>query len=237
MPAGEDLRTLAGGRRNAGAAPGRRADRHGGHASCSPAATMPRNTHGGSRFRELAAGGGAARHARRHRRTDAGRRRHPHRGHRRRPGARRRRLHRQLPVFAGSGGAERGIDGPAARRHRRSARAGRPTATRQFDIVSSLAGRVPDPALPVGPVRIGGFGGVDGLRNWLRDNGIDTVVDATHPYAATITANAAAACADTGTAAPGTGPAAVGSSAASTWSARTGMRPNRWPGKAIRGCS
>ena len=62
------------------------------------------------------------------------------------------------------------------------------------DVLSSLAGRVPDPALPVGPVRIGGFGGVEGLRNWLRDNRIDAVVDATHPYAATITANAAAAC-------------------------------------------
>ena len=32
----------------------------------------------------------------------------------------------------------------------------------RVDIISSLAGRVPDPALPVGPVRIGGFGGVDG---------------------------------------------------------------------------
>ena len=39
----------------------------------------------------------------------------------------------------------------------------------QVDIISSLAGRVPDPALPVGQVRIGGFGGVDGLRQWLRD--------------------------------------------------------------------
>jgi precorrin-6A/cobalt-precorrin-6A reductase len=64
------------------------------------------------------------------------------------------------------------------------------------DIVSSLAGRVPDPARPVGPVRIGGFGGEDGLRNWLRDNGITAVVDATHPFAATITEHAAAACAD-----------------------------------------
>lgn len=66
-------------------------------------------------------------------------------------------------------------------------------------IVSSLAGRVPDPALPVGPVRIGGFGGVDGLVEWVRDNAIDAVVDATHPYAAGITANAAAACARLGT--------------------------------------
>jgi precorrin-6A/cobalt-precorrin-6A reductase len=66
------------------------------------------------------------------------------------------------------------------------------------EVISSLAGRVPDPALPVGEVRIGGFGGVDGLRNWLRENVVDAVVDATHPFAATITANAAAACAELG---------------------------------------
>ena len=64
------------------------------------------------------------------------------------------------------------------------------------DIISSLAGRVPDPALPVGPVRIGGFGGVAGLRQWLRDNDITAVVDATHPFAATMTAHAAQASAD-----------------------------------------
>lgn len=68
----------------------------------------------------------------------------------------------------------------------------------RVELVSSLAGRVPDPALPVGPVRIGGFGGVDGLRNWLRDNDITAVVDATHPFATTITGNAAAACAELG---------------------------------------
>lgn len=66
----------------------------------------------------------------------------------------------------------------------------------RVDIVSSLAGRVPDPALPVGPVRIGGFGGVDGLRRWLLDERIDAVIDATHPFAATITAHAAEVCAD-----------------------------------------
>jgi len=64
------------------------------------------------------------------------------------------------------------------------------------DIISSLAGRVPDPALPVGPVRIGGFGGVDGLRRWLEDKRIDAVVDATHPFAATMTAHAAEVCAE-----------------------------------------
>ncbi len=65
-------------------------------------------------------------------------------------------------------------------------------------VISSLAGRVPDPALPVGEVRIGGFGGVDGMRRWLADHPVDAVVDATHPFADTITANAAAVCADTG---------------------------------------
>ena len=66
------------------------------------------------------------------------------------------------------------------------------------EVISSLAGRVREPVLPVGQVRIGGFGGVDGLTQWLRDNGIDAVVDATHPFAARITANAAAATARTG---------------------------------------
>jgi precorrin-6A/cobalt-precorrin-6A reductase len=66
----------------------------------------------------------------------------------------------------------------------------------RVDVVSSLAGRVPNPALPVGAVRIGGFGGVDGMRDWLREAQIRAVVDATHPFAATITAHAAAACSD-----------------------------------------
>jgi precorrin-6A/cobalt-precorrin-6A reductase len=66
------------------------------------------------------------------------------------------------------------------------------------EVISSLAGRVPDPALPVGEVRIGGFGGVDGLRRWLLDADVDAVVDATHPYAATMTAHAATACTDLG---------------------------------------
>lgn len=66
------------------------------------------------------------------------------------------------------------------------------------DVISSLAGRVPDPALPVGEVRIGGFGGVEGMRRWLVDSKVDAVVDATHPYAATITAHAAAVCDELG---------------------------------------
>lgn len=66
------------------------------------------------------------------------------------------------------------------------------------DVISSLAGRVPDPALPVGEVRIGGFGGVDGMRHWLAESAVDAVVDATHPYAATITAHGAIVCAELG---------------------------------------
>jgi precorrin-6A/cobalt-precorrin-6A reductase len=68
----------------------------------------------------------------------------------------------------------------------------------EVDVVTSLAGRVPDPALPVGEVRIGGFGGVEGLRRWLVDSKVDAVVDATHPYAATISAHAAAVCDELG---------------------------------------
>ncbi len=67
-----------------------------------------------------------------------------------------------------------------------------------MDIVSSLAGRVRAPVLPVGQVRVGGFGGVDGLREWLGENEIDAVVDATHPFAGGMTANAARAAADAG---------------------------------------
>ncbi|RBM17552.1 cobalt-precorrin-6A reductase [Streptomyces sp. PT12] len=62
------------------------------------------------------------------------------------------------------------------------------------DVTTSLAGRVARPRLPVGRVRFGGFGGVPGLRAALA--GYDAVVDATHPFAVGMTANAAAACTD-----------------------------------------
>ena len=66
-------------------------------------------------------------------------------------------------------------------------------------VLTSLAGRVSKPALPVGRVRIGGFGGADGLAEFLMANRIAAVVDATHPFAAQISTNAAAATARTGT--------------------------------------
>jgi len=65
-------------------------------------------------------------------------------------------------------------------------------------VVSSLAGRVRDPALPVGEVRIGGFGGASGLAAWVRAHQITAVVDATHPFASTMTAHAVDACAAVG---------------------------------------
>ncbi len=65
-------------------------------------------------------------------------------------------------------------------------------------VVTSLAGDVVDLRLPPGEVRVGGFGGIDGLVAYLRDHGVTGVVDATHPYAEQMTGNAAAACARTG---------------------------------------
>lgn len=62
-------------------------------------------------------------------------------------------------------------------------------------VTSSLAGRVTRPRLPEGEVRIGGFGGVEGLRAHLRSEAPAAVVDATHPFAARISGHAAAACA------------------------------------------
>jgi precorrin-6A/cobalt-precorrin-6A reductase len=68
-----------------------------------------------------------------------------------------------------------------------------------LDVVSSLAGRVADPRLPAGgTVRIGGFGGADGLAAHLAAVGTDAVVDATHPFAVRITEHAATACARRG---------------------------------------
>ena len=66
-------------------------------------------------------------------------------------------------------------------------------------VVSSLAGRVRDPHLPPGEVRVGGFGGAAALAARLREAGFAAVVDATHPFAARITAHAAEAAAATGT--------------------------------------
>ena len=65
-------------------------------------------------------------------------------------------------------------------------------------VTTSLAGRTEQPSLPPGEIRIGGFGGAEGMAEWLRENAVDLVVDATHPFAAAISAHAAEACASLG---------------------------------------
>ncbi|MFD5057322.1 MULTISPECIES: cobalt-precorrin-6A reductase [unclassified Streptomyces] len=62
-------------------------------------------------------------------------------------------------------------------------------------VTSSLAGRVASPKLPPGEVRVGGFGGADGLAEWLRTHRVDALIDATHPFAGTISFHAASAAA------------------------------------------
>ncbi|MGW3725742.1 cobalt-precorrin-6A reductase [Streptomyces sp. NPDC000851] len=65
-------------------------------------------------------------------------------------------------------------------------------------VTTSLAGRVTRPGAVAGEVRVGGFGGAQGLADWLRAHDVAAVVDATHPFAEAITANTARAAALTG---------------------------------------
>src|ERR1700693_3221006 len=92
-----------------------------------------------------------------------------------------------------------------------------------IDVISSLAGRVPNPALPAGGVRVGGggggapgggmarghrrgagdvgvggSGGAEPMRQWLVDSRVDAVVDATHPFAAVMTERTARVCGELG---------------------------------------
>lgn len=64
----------------------------------------------------------------------------------------------------------------------------------RYDATLSLAGVTRAPVLPQLAVRIGGFGGPDGLAGWLRAHCIDALIDATHPFAQQISRNAVAAC-------------------------------------------
>ncbi|KJK09134.1 MULTISPECIES: cobalt-precorrin-6A reductase [Pseudomonas] len=64
--------------------------------------------------------------------------------------------------------------------------------------VYSLAGIGRVPSDLKCQVRVGGFGGADGLAAYLLGESIDLLIDATHPYAAQISANAARASQLTG---------------------------------------
>jgi len=70
--------------------------------------------------------------------------------------------------------------------------------SKRTEIITSLAGRTRAPRVLPGRVRTGGFGGAEGLARYLVSTRIDLLVDATHPYAARISANARAACDKTG---------------------------------------
>jgi precorrin-6A/cobalt-precorrin-6A reductase len=62
-----------------------------------------------------------------------------------------------------------------------------------LEVMLSLAGRTAAPARQPVPVRRGGFGGAAGLADYLAREHIDVLIDATHPYASAISANAWAA--------------------------------------------
>jgi precorrin-6A/cobalt-precorrin-6A reductase len=72
--------------------------------------------------------------------------------------------------------------------------AGRP----DLAVTLSLAGRTANPVAQPVPVRIGGFGGAEGLSDYLAKERIDALIDATHPYAAVMAANAARAAVSSG---------------------------------------
>jgi precorrin-6A/cobalt-precorrin-6A reductase len=72
--------------------------------------------------------------------------------------------------------------------------AGAASALPGLEVVSSLAGRTRAAPTPPGRSRVGGFGGAEGLRAYLRDERIDLLVDATHPFAARISEAARLAC-------------------------------------------
>ena len=61
-------------------------------------------------------------------------------------------------------------------------------------VITSLAGRTKNPTLPAGETRIGGFGGASGLAQYLKEQSIDLLIDATHPFASKISENARTAC-------------------------------------------
>ncbi|MBY2930597.1 cobalt-precorrin-6A reductase [Sphingomonadales bacterium 56] len=69
----------------------------------------------------------------------------------------------------------------------------RALAERGEQATLSYAGRTGNPRAQPVPIRVGGFGGADGLAAFLKAGAFTHLVDATHPFAAAISANAAAA--------------------------------------------
>jgi precorrin-6A/cobalt-precorrin-6A reductase len=88
-------------------------------------------------------------------------------------------MSRNILILGGTGDASRLAAGLAA--------------DPRFSVTTSLAGRTESPKKPAGKLRSGGFGGVEGLIDHLRDGKFDVLVDATHPFAAQIRRHAMAA--------------------------------------------
>jgi precorrin-6A/cobalt-precorrin-6A reductase len=80
-----------------------------------------------------------------------------------------------------------------------AARMARALAEAGVDAVYSYAGRTEAPVAQPLPVRVGGFGGIEGLVAYLKAAGITHLIDATHPFAAQMSRNAVEACAATRT--------------------------------------
>lgn len=76
--------------------------------------------------------------------------------------------------------------------------AGKLVARTDVSLTLSLAGRTENPVAQDVPTRTGGFGGAAGLAAYLRETHIDLLIDATHPYAAQISANATEAAHEAG---------------------------------------
>ncbi|MBD2681260.1 MULTISPECIES: cobalt-precorrin-6A reductase [Nostoc] len=76
--------------------------------------------------------------------------------------------------------------------------AARLAAMEEVEAITSLAGRTREPSVPLGDLRVGGFGGVAGLVSYLEVMQIDLLIDATHPFATQISWNAVEAATKVG---------------------------------------
>ncbi|EFG64244.1 precorrin-4 C(11)-methyltransferase, partial [Streptomyces sp. SPB074] len=147
---------------------------------------MPRRRR---RPRLPARGADPARHARHDRRRDQGRGDHPHRRHHGRPHPGRLLVPRQPPLLGGARAPPMLNEGHAPNAPHVLILGGTTEARRLAEaldgspwrVTTSLAGRVTAPRALPGAVRVGGFGGTEGLAAWLRTHRVTALVDATHP--------------------------------------------------------
>ncbi|HMQ25701.1 MAG TPA: cobalt-precorrin-6A reductase [Acidimicrobiales bacterium] len=75
-----------------------------------------------------------------------------------------------------------------------------PRVGRDLDLTVSFAGRTKHPTAPAGEIRVGGFGGAEGLERYLRAERVDVLIDALHPFAGAMPFHARSACTNAGVA-------------------------------------